>query len=208
MRLQSLTHIVEAVESLVQPDRITVLGSSALLALYPDLGERGEELEKSLDADLILEPGDEAKVAVADEAVGQDSLFHKEFGCYADFVKSDVLDTFPKGWEGRCLALAGNRRVRCLHPIDVAMIKLALGRPKDLILLKELIRRGVFAISELRSAYQRTPMGEREMFAAGRTLRRLETECGRDTRTSGDVRPVVRETRRTYRVGKKKGKKR
>lgn len=204
MRLQSLCQILEAVEALVRPERMTVFGSAALLARNPDLGERGSALEKSLDVDLIVEPSDDGKAAVADEALGEGSLFHKEYGCYADLAKPDIAETFPDGWEKRCLPLAGNKSVRCLHPLDVAMIKLVLGREKDMALLKGLIQRGVFLMADLRAAYQKTPMPENEMFAAGRTLRRLERECGYDSGPSRDVPRAVRETGTTYRAGRRR----
>mgnify|MGYP001560356582 FL=1 len=50
-------------------------------------------------------------------------------------------------------------------------------------------------------------MGERDMCAAGRTLRRLERECGYDSGPSRDVPRVVRETRASFKAGKRKGKK-
>ena len=207
MRLQSLQQIIQAVEALARPERMTVFGSAALLAQNPELGERGNVLEKTLDVVVVLEPSDEGKVAVADEAVGENSLFHREYGCYADLVKPDITETFPDGWEKRCLPLAGSKRVRCLHPLDVAMIKLVLGRDKDMALLEGLIRSGVFSLADLRAAYQRTPMNERDLFAAGRALRRLERECGYDSGPSADAPRVVRETRASFKAGKRKGKK-
>lgn len=56
MRVQFLTHLLDAVSALAQPRRIVVLGSSSLLPLHPQLGEPGQALELSLDADLLLEP--------------------------------------------------------------------------------------------------------------------------------------------------------
>jgi hypothetical protein len=207
MRLRSLKHVIEVVNSLLCPRRITVLGSSALLAHSPDLGEPGNALELSLDADLLVEPCDENKAAVAHEAVGEDSLFHREYGVYADFMRPEIVKTFPEGWQKRCLFLEGDKTVRCLHPIDLAVIKLVLGRDKDIALLKSMIKTGITSIDALREAYQRTTMAEKKMFKAGRILRRLEVECGGGYETSSDIPPVVRETKTKYKAVRKKQKK-
>jgi hypothetical protein len=39
MRLQSLIHLVAAIRALCHPVRVIVLGSSALLASFPEIGE-------------------------------------------------------------------------------------------------------------------------------------------------------------------------
>ena len=204
MRLRSLKHIVEAVNSLLHPRRITVLGSSALLAQEPDLGERGHALETTLDADLLVEPCDERKAAVAHEAVGEGSLFQKEYGVYADFMRPEILKTLPDGWESRCLLLEGDKSVRCLHPLDVAVVKLMLGRDKDVSLLKSLVKAGVIGLDPLRKAYERTEMNEREMFRAGRILRQLELGCGGEHAASTGVPPSVRESRAGYRIRRRR----
>jgi hypothetical protein len=67
MRLQFLTHLIEAVSVLARPCRVIVLGSSALLATHPELGEPGQPLELSLDADLLLDPIDETLAAMVNK---------------------------------------------------------------------------------------------------------------------------------------------
>ena len=56
MLLRALKHLIEATQALGHPERIRVLGSSALLASFPRLGEPGQPLELSFDADLLIEP--------------------------------------------------------------------------------------------------------------------------------------------------------
>jgi len=204
MRLRSLKHVIEVVSSLLHPKRITVLGSSALLAHSPELGEPGNVLELSLDADLLVEPCDADKAAITHEAVGENSLFHKEYGVYADLMKPEIVETFPNGWQKRCLFLEGDKSIRCLHPVDIAVIKLVLGREKDVLLLKFMIKKKMITIDVLQKAYQRTEMGERELFKAGRLLRRLELETGNEYQASSGIPPVVREARTSYRSVKKR----
>ena len=54
MRVSALKHLVEATQALSHCQRIRVLGSSALLASFPQLGEAGQPLELSYDADLAF----------------------------------------------------------------------------------------------------------------------------------------------------------
>jgi len=42
---------------LARPNRIVILGSSSLLPDNPDLGEPGQPLDITLDADLLIEGG-------------------------------------------------------------------------------------------------------------------------------------------------------
>jgi hypothetical protein len=207
MHIRSLKQLIDIVKAMTHPKQITVLGSSSLLAGSPDLGERGKLLELSLDADLLLDPCDASQAGVLHESIGQGSLFHREYGVYADFMRPEIAETFPDGWEKRCVLLDGDRSVRCLNPIDLAIVKLQLGREKDVSLLKALLEAGILSIGALQKAYRSTVMNERELFKAGRILRRLETECGGGYATSSGVPPVVRESKAKYRSAGRKRRK-
>jgi hypothetical protein len=173
MHIRSLKHILEAVKALVHPARITVMGSSSLLAHEPSLGETGQPLELSMDADILVEPSDEGQAAVLHEAVGEGSLFHREYGVYADLLRPDIEETLPPGWRDRCVTIEGMEHVGCLEPHDLAVAKLALGRAKDIALLRGLLARGTIDLDVLRARYRNTPMDEKRMFRAGRTLTAL-----------------------------------
>ncbi len=80
MRLPALIHLLTAACSISQCDRIRVLGSSALLPSFPELGEPGQPLEVSYDADLLIEPSDENLAALLHEALGEGSLFSGRSG--------------------------------------------------------------------------------------------------------------------------------
>ena len=178
MHLRSLRQLIDIVKAMARPRRITVLGSSSLLAGRPDLGEKGRPLELSLDADMLVDPCDSRQAGVLHEAIGEGSLFHREYGVYADFMRPEIVETLPDGWEKRCIVLDQDKSVRCLNPMDLAIVKLKLGRDKDVDLLIAMIKTGVITLSALRKVYQSTSMGEREMFKAGRVLHKLERECG------------------------------
>ena len=99
MRLPALNHLLGAVQSLARAKRISVLGSSALLASFPELGEPGGPLELSFDADLLVEPCDEQLAAMLHEAVGEGSLFAQRTGYNADILRPEISATLPPGWE-------------------------------------------------------------------------------------------------------------
>src|SRR2546423_1112395 len=105
MRLRSLTHILEIVRAVSRPDRIVIIGSSSLLPNHPELGETGQPLEASYDTDLLLSPINEEVAAILSEAVGQQSLFAKSHGYYADILRPAIVETLPADWESRLHAM-------------------------------------------------------------------------------------------------------
>jgi len=163
------------VRALVHPHRITVMGSSALLAYDPSLGESGQPLELSLDADLLLDPTDQAQAAVLHEAVGEGSLFHREYGVYVDLLRPEIEETLPPGWRGRCMAMEDIEHVLFLDPYDLAVAKLAVARDKDILLLRGLMDRGLLTYERLQQRFRETPMDERRMFRTGRALGQLRS---------------------------------
>jgi len=74
--------------------------------------------------------------------------------------------------------VTGYNNVFALDPYDLALVKLVLGRGKDLDLLRALMRLGILDPAKLRQHYQATPLGERESFSAGRNLQILLREFG------------------------------
>lgn len=203
MRLRSLKQLIDIVKAMTRPKQITVLGSSSLLASNPDLGEKGRPLELSLDADLLIEPCDEGQAGILHEAIGEGSLFHREYGVYADFMRPEIAETFPAGWQQRCIHLGRDRSVRCLNPIDLALVKLKLGREKDVALLQSMLKSGVINLAGLQKAHQETVMNERDMFKAGRLLRRLELDCEGGYKTSYDAPPIAREAKAKFNGGRR-----
>ena len=165
MRLSFLTHLIESVRALARPTRIVVLGSSALLPGHPELGGPGQPLEVSLDADLLLVPVNEAIADMLKDAVGEASGFQQQFGYYADILRLAISETLPAGWESRLHPVPGYDNVFALDPYDLALVKLMIGRQKDLELVRALLEP-----ERLRRHYHDTPLGEREAVAAGRNL--------------------------------------
>jgi hypothetical protein len=154
-----------------------VLGSSSLLSRYPQLGEPGQILEVSLDADLLLDPVNEAIAAMLKDAVGEESGFQQQFGYYADILRPTIAETLPAGWESRLHRVTGYDNVFALDSYDLAVVKLVIGRQKDLDLLRALLRLAILDPSRLRQHYQQAALGERETVTAGRNLTALLQEA-------------------------------
>jgi len=178
MRLPFLIHLLESVSAIARPRRIVILGSSSLLPQHPDLGGPGRPVEVSLDADFLLEPVNQAIADVLKEAVGNESAFEQLHGYYADILKPSIAETLPPGWESRLTAVPGYGNVFALDRYDLALVKLMLGRAKDLDLVRALLRLGILEADALQRHYQATPLGEQEAVKAGRNLTTLLREAG------------------------------
>ena len=152
MRLDSLKHLVKAVGSMTEGDRIIVFGSASILASYPELGElEGSPLLTTYDADLIPYPFEEELGLMLDESFGEDRIFHKRFGYHADIVRPKVTETFPKGWEERLVPLDGEETAMCLDPYDMGATKCVVGREKDRAQLDYLLKNDYLEMNELQN---------------------------------------------------------
>lgn len=132
----------------------------------------------SLDADFLLEPIDQQTADMLIEAIGNESLFEKRNGYYADILRPAIRDALPAGWESRLHPVAGYTNVFALDVYDLALVKLTVGREKDLDLLRALFRLKLLEPSGLREHYQRCPLGEHDAINAGRNLNALLAELG------------------------------
>jgi len=173
MRLPALKHLIEATEALSHPERIRVLGSSALLASFPELGESGQPLEISFDADLLIEPCDPQLAAMLHEAVGEGSLFAQRTGYYADFLRPEIVETLPTDWESFTIELEGLPKARALAPADIVAVKLQIGRPKDLQLCRHLIGHRLVTSEAIRRRVDAMTLAESEIVRVFARLREV-----------------------------------
>ncbi len=174
MRLPALIHLLEATRALSHCERIVVLGSSSLLASFPHLGETGQPLEVSYDADLLLEPADESIASMLHEAVGEGSLFAGRTGYFADILRPEITETLPPGWNARLVKVGSSGENFALSTADLAVVKLSIGRSKDLELCRHLITQKLLTPAQLRERLDATPLLESEIV---KTYRRLEEVC-------------------------------
>lgn len=78
-----------------------------------------------------------------DGSIGEGSLFHEQFGYYAQGV-SERTAVLPAGWEKRLVGIkndnTGGIEGLCLEVHDLAIAKYAAGRDKDLQFTRALAR--------------------------------------------------------------------
>ena len=175
MRLSALKHLAEAVCAIAQSREILILGSAALLVSHPDLGQSGDPLETSFDADLLVTPSDEDLAAMLHEALGEGSLFAARTGYHADVLRPEIREMLPPGWETRRLPLSGVAGVAALAPEDVLIAKLRVGREKDMSTVRWMLDHQRIAWDTLKTRLDQTPMPESEVVAV---YRRLQACCG------------------------------
>lgn len=173
MRVSALIHLVEAVHALAKSDRICVLGSSALLGSFPDLGEAGGPIDLTYDADLLVRPCDGQLAALLHEAVGEGSLFAQRTGYHADILRPEIEETLPSGWQSRLVRLDAVAKAVALAPEDLLVVKLCVGRPKDLELCRAVVQRGLVTAASLRDRLDATQLSESEVVAVYQRLQQV-----------------------------------
>lgn len=169
MRIHALKHLVEAAGALGESRKIVVLGSASLLVSFPELGEAGL-LESTYDGDLLLEPISKEIAAFLNESLGQGSLFSAEKGYHADILHPTIVESLPPGWEDRLVPMDGFDTVFAIDPCDLASVKIVVGREKDLMLVRGLLKLKKITEEKLRERLHTIPLGEKEMFRAGRNF--------------------------------------
>jgi len=139
MTLAALQHLVRSASALADDRKFFVLGSASLLASFPDLGESDSILASTYDADLCPSPFDDLTGVMLDEALGENRAYFQKHGYHADILRDSILDTLPGGWHERLVAIPGCPTASALEPNDLAAVKLLVGRPKDLTLVRKLM---------------------------------------------------------------------
>jgi hypothetical protein len=131
MTRNELEHIIRAAGAIAGTDELVIIGSQAILGSFVD---PPRELLISMEVDLYPIPEIE-KADLIDGSIGEESPFHDTFGYYAHGVGPETA-VLPRNWRDRLVVIsnANTRGVKgyCLHPIDIAISKLAAGRERDL----------------------------------------------------------------------------
>ncbi|MFA7342798.1 MAG: DUF6036 family nucleotidyltransferase [Terrimicrobiaceae bacterium] len=160
---------MESARALGESRKVIVLGSSSVLASFPEIGEQGL-LDNTYDGDLLLDPISNEIASYLTESLGQGSLFRTQKGYHADILHPSIVESLPPGWEDRLVRMEGFENVFALDPYDLATVKLVVGREKDVALVRGLIGLGKISLEKLRERLHAMPLGEKEMFRAGGKL--------------------------------------
>jgi hypothetical protein len=163
MNRASLEELLRAAAELVEFERICIIGSASLLVDHPWLGEQGQPLAASLDADFVLLPEDAEKAGILLARLGRGRPFASEKGYHADILRPDITELFPPGWEERLEPMPGFEGVFFLEAADLAVAKLHAGRPKDVEVLVHLLQEGLLDAKVVRGRLDATPLREKDI---------------------------------------------
>ena len=149
MTRSQLEHVIRAAGAIAEVETLIIIGSQAILGFDPD---PPSELLVSMEVDLYP-PADVEKSDLIDGSIGEDSIFHETFGYYAHGIGPETA-VLPRTWASRLIELKNENTNQiaglCLHPLDLAVSKLAAGREKDVAFVRSMLRHGMVDVDKLR----------------------------------------------------------
>jgi hypothetical protein len=133
LRRAGVDHLLRAAAAITGARRFVLFGTGAAIATQPRL-----PLAMMLTPELDLYAEDAADPAgmsdLLDAAIGEQSVFHRTFGYYADGVGPETA-ILPRGWRDRAIPYttpaAPDVTAICPGLPDLAVSKLCAGREKD-----------------------------------------------------------------------------
>lgn len=156
MTRQQLEHAIRAAGAIADDPELYVVGSQAILGAFPDAHP---DLCRSMEVDIAPKNRPELE-ALIEGSIGELSPFHQTFGFWVDGVEIQGI-LLPDGWGNRLVPVdipnTNGYRGLCLDPADLAVSKLAAGRPKDLDYVRVLLCEGLVLARTLRERIYATP---------------------------------------------------
>lgn len=130
MTRSELEHIIRASGEITDQYEFVIVGSQSMLGQVPN---PEDVFTVSMEADIYPLQNPELADKI-DGAIGEGSLFHQNYGYYAQGVGPDTA-TLPNDWMRRVHRVQnGNTNSRvgyCLDVLDLFLAKAAAGREKD-----------------------------------------------------------------------------
>ncbi len=135
-------HAIRAAGSILGVSRVLVIGSQAAHGSVG--GELPVEASRSIEVDIAaFDDHDGSKADLIDGSIGEASMFHAEFGFYAQGV-SETTAILPDGWRDRLIRYETPHTngvvAWCLELHDLWIAKAIAGRQKDLEFCSAFIR--------------------------------------------------------------------
>lgn len=148
MNREELQHAIRAATTILEIDRVYIIGSQSILGSFAE-DQLPPEATDSNEID-IWPLGDDAAGRLSEKllAVGELSEFHETYGFYIDGVSNSTA-VLPAGWHDRlvevpALQVNGARVVGlCLDPHDLCVAKLIANRDKDRRFVRALVLAGL-----------------------------------------------------------------
>lgn len=144
MNREELEHIVRATCDLLRETTVIVGGSQAALAQFPDDLPSAVQMSREADVAALDDPT-EAKALLINMNIGEGTIFHSTHGIYVEGVNRELFH-LPPDWDKRAISIEGHGATistgLCPEIHDLAVAKLAAGRPKDTDWIKTLLNSG------------------------------------------------------------------
>lgn len=162
MNRSQLAHVLRSASRIARDSDVLVVGSQAILG-FRDEDDLPAAATASMEADIaFLDDVDRAKADEVEGGIGEFSLFHEEFGYYAEGIHIDTV-ALPAGWQERLiwpdLPDAEPAHAAFLEPHDLVASKLAAGRPKDLVFALALVHADLIDVDVLLDRIYAMPDG-------------------------------------------------
>jgi len=175
-----LEHAIRAACDIADDDEVFVFGSQSILGQFPDAPEA---LRMSAEADIS--PKSRIDRVEKLNTIGENSLFHQQFGFYVHGVPITDAAILPSGWEGRTIPVQNantrHKTGHCLERHDLAASKLAAFRAKDRDFVRVLLTEQMVSAPELIARIQRLPLPaaqrHRYVLWVDRTMRDLGADA-------------------------------
>jgi len=139
MKRLQLEHALRAAKEITGQTEFVVIGSCSILGQFPDAPSELTDLTKDID----IYPRDRPEFSEVLNTIGVGSPFAITHGFAVDPVGPETA-LLPKEWEKRLVKVCNENTSGaigwCLEVHDVAVAKLAVGRPKDLEFIEGIIR--------------------------------------------------------------------
>lgn len=157
MKKSQVEHVLRAASRICDDKEFVIIGSQSLHGKYPDMAD---DMMMSFEVDLVAKNRPSNTDFL--NTIGMDSQFHEEFGYYADPVNEKTA-VLPRKWKERLVHLKlddveADFKAYCLEPHDLVIAKLAAGRDKDKIFIRELLRHDLVKIDVITKRLEQTPV--------------------------------------------------
>jgi hypothetical protein len=191
-----LEHIIRACGDVTDQYEFVIVGSQSMLG---SVSSPEAVFTVSMEVDIYPLRAPELADKI-DGAIGEGSMFHRNFGYYAQGVGPDTA-TLPKGWMERVRRIQnGNTRNRvgyCLDVLDLFLAKAVAGREKDREFCTALLEHGYVTLAQVLDLVPTLPIDDK----AQRTLRATIRRWAKALRDAGDS-PEPESQRRSSRASR------
>lgn len=157
MKKLEVEHVLRAASKLCDDHEFIIIGSQSLHGRFPDVAD---SILMSYEVDIFAKN----RIDKTDNlnAIGNSSPFHELHGYYADPVDERTA-VLPRKWRERLVHLKLDDpelkvKAYCLDPHDLVVAKLAAGREKDAVFIRQLLAKGLVDQVTIKTRLEKTTL--------------------------------------------------